>query len=118
MTMKEVSERYHISTKMLKEYESWGLCDAVKKTAGTWPYDDLDIQRLSMIMTLKDIGFNKNEVEAYMRLESEGERTRPNRLRMLEQRRGKTLDEIHLKEKQIAYMDYLRHEMKKDKDNV
>lgn len=118
MTMKEVSERYHIPIKMLKEYESWGLCDAVKKTAGTWPYDDSDIQRLSMIMTLKDIGFNKNEVEAYMRLESEGEHTRPDRLRMLEQRRGKTLDEIHLKEKQIAYMDYLRHEMKKDKVNT
>ena len=118
MTMKEVSERYHIPAKMLKEYESWGLCDAVKKTAGTWLYDDLDIQRLSMIMTLKDIGFNKNEVEAYMRLESEGEHTWPDRLRMLEQRRGKTLDEIHLKEKQIAYMDYLRHEMKKDKVNA
>ena len=51
MTMKEAGERYQIPLKILKEYESWGLCGAVKKVMGSWQYDDQDIERLGMIMT-------------------------------------------------------------------
>lgn len=113
MTIKEASQRYRIPIKILKEYESWGLCGAVKKVMGSWQYDEQDIERLSLIMTLKDMGFDSGEVETYMRLTLEGSHTQPQRIAMLNQRRGKTLDEIHFKERQIANMDYLRHEMQK-----
>ncbi len=115
MTMKEASERYKIPIKILKEYEKWVLCGAVKKVMGAWQYDDQDIERLSMIMTLYDMGFSSSEVETYMRLSLEGDHTEPERIAMLNRRRGKTLDEIHFKEKQIAHMDYLRYEMQKSK---
>ena len=118
MTMKEACERYQIPLKILKEYESWGLCGAVKKVMGAWQYDDQDIERLGMIMTLHDIGFSSSEVEAYMRLALEGESTQAMRLEMLNRKRGKTLDEIHLKERQIVHMDYLRYEMQKGKKNL
>lgn len=111
VTMEEVSKRYNVPIKILKEYESWGLCSAVKKVIGAWQYDDRDLERLGMIMTLHDFGFGRNEVETYMRLELEGADTKPQRLAMLKKQRSTTLDEIHLKEKQIAHMDYLRHEM-------
>lgn len=115
MTINEASERYQIPLKVLKEYEEWGLCGAVKKVMGAWQYDDQDIERLSMIMTLHDIGFSRGEVETYMRLTLEGEHTEPERIAMLNRKRGETLDEIHFKEKQIAHMDYLRYEMQKSK---
>lgn len=115
MTMKEASERYMIPIKILKEYEKWELCGAVKKVMGAWQYDDQDIERLSMIMTLKDIGFNSSEVETYMRLTLEGDYAEPERLAMLNRKREKTLDEIHFKEKQIEHIDYLRYEMQKSK---
>lgn len=117
MTMKEASEHYSIPIKILKEYESWGLCGAVKKVMGAWQYDDQDFERLSIIMTLHEIGFGIDEVETYMRLMLEGEDTQPQRIEMLNQKRGKTLDEIHFKEKQISSMDYLRYEMQKGKNN-
>lgn len=101
MTMNEASERYKIPLEILKKYESWGLCGAVKKVMGAWQYDEQDIERLSLIMTLNGMGFDSNEVETYMRLT------------MLNRIRGKTLDEIHFKERQIANMDYLRHEIRK-----
>ncbi|MCI9142037.1 MAG: MerR family transcriptional regulator [Lachnospiraceae bacterium] len=118
MTMKEAGERYQVPLKILKEYESWGLCGAVKKVMGAWQYDDQDIERLGMIMTLHDIGFSSSEVKAYMRLALEGESTQAMRLEMLNRKRGKTLDEIHLKERQIVHMDYLRYEMQKDKKDL
>ena len=118
MTMKEASERYKIPLKILKEYEKWDLCGAVKKVMGAWQYDDQDIERLSMIMTLHDIGFNSSEVETYMRLTLEGDHTKHERIAMLNKRRGMTLDEIHFKEKQITHMDYLRYEIQKGKQKV
>ena len=56
MTIEEASERYNIPIKVLKEYESWGLCSEVKKVMGSWHYDETDIERLSLIMTLHDRG--------------------------------------------------------------
>ena len=84
MTMQEASKRYMIPIKILKEYESWGLCGAVRKVMGAWQYDDTDLERLSTIMTLHDIGFTTEEVETYMRLLLEQPHTERYRLRMLE----------------------------------
>lgn len=109
MTINEASERYQIPIDVLKEYERWGLCGSVKKVMGQWQYDDQDLERLGMIMTLHDIGFESGEVEEYMRLLLEGESTGEKRLKMLNRRRGIALDEIHLREKQLERMDYLRY---------
>ena len=113
MTMDEASRQYRIPIKVLKEYERWGLCGAVKKVMGAWQYDDTDIRRLSTIMTLHDIGFTTEEVEVYMRLLLEGEPSGAQRLRMLEEKRSAALDEIHFKEHQLQRLDYLRHEIRK-----
>ena len=113
MTIQEASQRYQIPMKILKEYESWGLCGAVKKVMGDWQYDDTDLERLSTIMTLHDIGFTSEEVETYMRLLLEQENTDQARLRMLERKREAALDEIHFREHQLERLDYLRHELRK-----
>lgn len=39
-----------------------------KKVMGAGHHDDTDIEHLSMIMSLYDIGFTNKEVETYMRL--------------------------------------------------
>ncbi|MFR8250409.1 MAG: MerR family transcriptional regulator [Anaerovoracaceae bacterium] len=56
MTIDKASERYHIPAELLWEYESWGLCGGVKKVMGARRYDDRDMERLSMVMTLKNGG--------------------------------------------------------------
>ena len=112
MTVNEVSERYKIPVKILQEYESWGLCGEVKKIMGSWHYDESDIERLSTIMTLHDIGFTNDEVRRYMRLLLEGESTEKERMKMLTDKRSGTLDEIHFKQQQLDRLDYLRFEMK------
>lgn len=111
--MEEASAQYHIPVRILKEYESWGLCGAVKKVMGNWQYDDTDIERLSTIMTLHDIGFTSGEVETYMRLLLEQGGTDRTRLRMLDAKRQATLDDIHFREKQLERLDYLRHALRK-----
>lgn len=113
MTIEEASERYQIPMKILREYESWGLCGAVKKVMGAWQYDDIDLERLSTMMTLHDVGFTAEEVETYMRLLLEREDSDRARLRMLDQKRAAALDEIHFRERQLERLDYLRHALRK-----
>ena len=115
MTKDEASQRYRIPPHILDEYESWGLCGALKKVMGAWQYDDEDLERLSTIMTLHDIVFNSDEVETYMRLLLEQPVSDRQRLRMMEEKRKATLDEIHFRERQLQRLDYLRHEIQKEK---
>lgn len=113
MTIFEASEKYNIPVRILQEYESWGLCGEVEKIMGSWHYDESDIERLSIIMTLHDIGFTNDEVKKYMRLLLKGKSSEKERLKMLSEKRNVTLDEIHFKEKQLDRLDYLRFEMQK-----
>ena len=95
MTIDEASERYHIPLEILHEYERWGLCGAVKKVMGVWQYDDTDLERLGLIMTLHDIGFENAEIETYMKLLLEQKNSDDRRLKMLDQKRRTLLDDIH-----------------------
>ena len=113
MTKEEASRQYQIPVSVLDEYERWGLYGAVKKVMGNWQYDDTDLERLSIIMTLHDIGFTSGEVETYMRLLLEGPHTAARRLAMLEEKRSAALDEIHFREHQLQRLDYLRHAIRK-----
>ena len=113
MTQQEASEHYNIPVSILQEYERWGLCGVVKKVMGVWQYYDEDLERLSTIMTLHDIGFTAEEVETYMRLLLEQPDSDRQRLRMMEEKRKATLDEIHFRERQLQRLDYLRHEIQR-----
>lgn len=115
MTIEEASERYNIPIKILREYEAMGLCKEVKKVMGAWQYDSTDIERLSLLMTLHDVGFTNDEVERYMRLSMSDGDTSEERARMLREKRDGTLDEIHMRQKQLDRIDYLRYEMSKNK---
>ena len=112
MTMEEAAARYGVSAEILQEYRRWGLCGAVKQAMEDWQYDDTDLERLSTIMTLHDIGFTPEEVEAYMRLLLEEPGSRRERLEMLERRRCQALEEIHFRERQLCRLDDLRHALR------
>ena len=111
MTKEEASQHYLIPMDILDEYESWGLCSTVKQVMGQWQYDDQDLERLSLTMALHDVGFDAREVEAYMRLLLEDRDTVYERAQMLNRRRDAAPDEIHLKEKKLARLDYLRYRL-------
>ena len=105
MTREEVLRRYKIPAEILDEYEPQGQ-----------EYDDSDIERISTIITLRDIGFTKEDIKVYLLLEQTGISTVKERLEILEIKRSAILDEMHKKEKQLECLDYLRYKMKKAKE--
>ena len=112
MTMDEVGRQYQIPRNILEEYERWGSSHGGRNVTGAWQYDDYDLENLSMMMTLQDIGFAGEEVETYMGLVLQGTDSKEERLRFLEQKRHRLLDEIHFQENKLDRLDYLRYEIK------
>ena len=111
MTIAEAGERYKIPPGILTEYMSWEPSGAGEKETEGRQCDDSDLERLSLMTTLYDAGFCMEEIGTYMRLLQE-ENTDGARLKMLECRREKTLEEIHFREKQLERLDYLRYEIR------
>lgn len=97
MTIREVSERYNIPMEILKEYETWARKRAAQKTVGAWQYDDADLERLSLVLSLHEMGFDSREVELYLKLLGQ-EGTEAQRIRMLSQKRSRLLEQIHTQE--------------------
>jgi len=81
---------------------------------GEWQYDDQDLKRLSTIMALHDIGFKKAEIQKYMRLLLEEPNSEQARIDLLTCKRKAKLEKIHLQEKQLERIDYLRHTIKNE----
>ena len=97
MTIDEVSRCCGIPLKVLQEY------------------DNTDPERLSVLITLHQIGFESAEIEAYMKL-LEKEDSDGQRLRILERKRRGLLDEIHFREKQLSHLDYLRYSIRREQN--
>lgn len=85
------------------------MCQEVKKVMGSWQYDETDFERLSLIVMLYGLDFTVEEIKKYMKL-SLGKNERE-WLKLLNKKRKGILDEVHLKEKQLSRIDYLRYEM-------
>lgn len=113
MTIGEAGKHYNIPIEIIREYESLGLCGKLKEKIEACRCDNKDLERLSLIMTLHDIGFDKHEIKTYMQLrEQSGSESRL--LGMLNQKRVSTLEDIHLKEHSIERLDYLRYNITKN----
>ena len=121
MTANEMKNRYGIPDEILEEYHKWELCDAVRMVIGDvlendyHKYSDKDLERVGMIMALHDIGFEADEVRDYMKYELQKKDTTSTQVKMLQELRKRTLDDIHLKEKQLERIDYLKHKLSVNK---
>ena len=117
MKIKEVSEKYNVPMTALRYYEKAGLFNQVKRINGIREYDDLDIERLSLILTLKNIGLSNETILKYIELNEQGAHTKKQQIQVLKLERQKLLDSIHNQQKNIDSLDYLIYQLK-DKEKI
>ena len=106
MRIKEVSKRFNVSITALRYYEKVGLFEDVNRVNGIREYEDKDIERLSLILTLKNIELNE-----------QGAHTKKQQIQVLKLERQKLLDSIHNQQKNIDSLDYLIYQLK-DKEKI
>lgn len=111
MTTEEVSKVCGIPMSVLKAYERGELWGETQEAADARHYDETDMERLSLILTLHDAGFSGEEIRRYMRLLLSGGDSVQERMEMLREKRNGTLEELHVKQKQLDRLDYLRFAM-------
>lgn len=112
MKIKEVSDKYNVAMSTLRYYEKVGLFNDVLRIHGIREYDDKDIQRLSLILSLKNMGFNIQGISRYIELEQLGEKTKNQRIQMLKCERVKLLDDIHKQQKCLDTLDCFLYQLK------
>lgn len=112
MKIKDVSEQYNISITALRYYEKAGLFNQVKKINGIREYEDEDIERLSLILTLQKVGVHIENILRYIQLIEFGEATKCQRIQILKKERNKLLDEIHQHQKNLDSLDCLIYQLK------
>ena len=117
MRIKEVSKRFNVSITALRYYEKVGLFEDVNRVNGIREYEDKDIERLSLILTLKNIGLSNETILKYIELNEQGAHTKKQQIQVLKLERQKLLDSIHNQQKNIDSLDYLIYQLK-DKENI
>ena len=84
MTIKEVSEKYHISQDTLRYYERMQMIPRVHRTSGgIRDYQAEDLRWVELALCMRSAGLPVEVMIEYLRLFQEGDATIPARLELL-----------------------------------
>ena len=93
MTIKEVSEKYHIAQTTLRYYEKVGIIPRVNRTqGGIRKYNEEDIRWIEQAICMRDAGLSVAATIEYVRLFQIGDETVLQRVELLEQQKRKLLE--------------------------
>ena len=94
VTIKEVSEKYHISQDTLRYYERVGMIPRVTRTgSGHRDYQPDDLSWVELATCLRSAGLTVEAIVDYVHLSQQGEDTIPARLELLKHQRQALLDQ-------------------------
>lgn len=111
MKISEIAQSYQVPLSTLRYYEKMGLFENVKRINGIREYDDKDIERLSLILSLKHTGLEIKEILQYLKINNIDKR-----IDLLLKRRKKSLDLMHLHQKNINTIDNLIYQINRERE--
>lgn len=107
MTMKEVSEKYHISPDTLRYYERVGAIPAVNRTKnGIRDYTEQDIGCVENAICMRNAGVPVEMVIEYVKLCRQGDETFADRRDLLKKVRGDILKQIEKCQRELERLEY------------
>lgn len=107
MTIKEVAEKYGISTDALRYYERVGMIPTVTRSAGgIRNYTDDDIAWVELVICMRGAGLPVEAIIEYVRLFKEGDCTMQARLDLLKEQRENLLKQREKINETIGRLNY------------
>lgn len=107
MTIKEVSDKFGISTDTLRYYERVGMIPTVTRTSGgIRNYTDTDIGWVELAICMRSAGLPIEAMIEYVRLCREGDATIPARSQLLIEQRNALLEQKSRIEATLSRLDY------------
>ena len=109
MTIKEVSEKFHMTADTLRYYEKIGLIDPVKRNAsGVRDYQEADLKRIEFLRCMRLSGLSIGMLTKYLELSDRGDETIGQCKEILLQQRAEIL--AKMQELQDT-LDHLNHKI-------
>lgn len=107
MTIKEVSEKFHISADTLRYYEKIGLIEPVHRNAnGIRNYQESDINRIEFLRCMRLSGLSIQMLSQYLALAAQGDQTIQQRKDILLQQREELLDKMRELQQTLDHLNY------------
>ena len=107
MTIKQVSEKYHITADTLRYYERVGMIPPVNRSpSGIRDYDEEDLKWVELAICMRKAGLPVEAMIEYVRLCHLGDRTIPDRLHLLETQREALLEQRRQIYKTLERLNY------------
>lgn len=107
MTVKEVSNKFGISTDTLRYYERVGMIPPVTRTSGgIRNYTDTDISWVELALCMRSAGLPIEAMIKYVKLYREGDSTIPARLQLLIEQKNSLLEQKAQIESTLERLDY------------
>ncbi len=99
MTIKEVSDKYQLSTDTLRYYEKVGLIGPISKNkSGIRDYKEVDLRTIAFVKCMRQANMPIDKLIRYMNLYKEGNKT-------LEDRKQLLVEQLHKVEKEIQELE-------------
>ena len=107
MTIKEVSEKYNISSDTLRYYERIGMIPEVTRTAsGIRDYQESDLSWVELVICMRKAGVSVESLIEYVKMCMQGDTTFSARLHLLQEEKEK-LEELRSQlETAMKRLDY------------
>ena len=112
MNINEISLTYNVPVDCIQDFENQGFFDEVKQINGKKIYEEKDIQKLSFLMTLKNVGMSIQDMKKYIQYISEGDSTLSQTIDMLTRYRQALLEKAHTCYISIGILNYFIYLMK------
>lgn len=93
MTIGEISKRTNLSESTLRYYEKKNLIKVKRDKNGRRIYEENDVEWIKFIRRLKETGMLLREIQRYSELRYMGNRTMPERLKILKNHRKYVLEQ-------------------------
>lgn len=107
MTIKEVSEKYGISTDTLRYYERIGMLPPVTRTSGgIRDYNEHDLSWVELVLCMRNAGLSIEAIIEYVKLYQMGDETFAERLQLLQEQRDVLLEQKNQIETTIDRLNY------------
>ncbi|RGB53316.1 MerR family transcriptional regulator [Absiella sp. AM54-8XD] len=111
MNRKEVQAWFPLRDEELQSFEQAGLYDHPKAENGLMEYDDKDIKRLSLLVTLTQIGMNMEDIKTYIGYERCDIDQKSKKVLLLKKHRQALLEKLHDQQKCIDCLDMLLYDL-------
>ena len=117
MTLLEASQQYNISIDKLRYYAKRGLLSASPLPDGSTDYAVNDLCRAGLIHSLLQAGMDAADVQKYLLMLEQPDRTQMERTCTLQEVRNRLLCEIHNKQRSLDEIDYMIYETKQERND-